>query len=124
MTAMKILKNYSFEKLDAWKESRELLKIIYLISAKFPTEEKFGLVSQIRRAAVSIPSNIAEGSGRISKPDQRNFYKNAYSSLMEVLCQLLLSYDLEFIDKEELNKIRFQIDHVSRLLVGLYKSTE
>jgi len=65
---------YSFEKLEVWQDSRDLVRQIYSITAKFPTEEKFGIISQIRRSAVSVSCNISEGSGRKSKKDQAQFY--------------------------------------------------
>lgn len=75
---------YSFEKLDVWKKARILTGTIYKISAKFPPEERFGLTSQIRRASVSVCSNLAEGSGRVSGKEQARFTEIAYSSLLEL----------------------------------------
>ena len=71
---------YSFEKLDVWMEARQLVKWIYIHTASFPSEEKFGLVMQLRRAAISIVSNLAEGSGRQSSKDQAHFSQIAYGS--------------------------------------------
>ena len=115
-------REYSFEKLDAWKESRILVKLIYMNSQNFPADERYGLTSQIRRAAISISSNISEGSGRLSGPDQKNFYKNAFGSLMEVLNQAILANDLEYLENEQLESIRGQVDKVSVRLAGLANS--
>lgn len=85
---------YSFEKLDVWKKAKDFVVRIYKVTADFPEEEKFGLISQLRRASVSISSNIAEGSSRTSPDDQGRFYIIAYSSAIEVLNQLIISTDL------------------------------
>jgi len=113
---------FSFEKLEVWKASRKLVKNIYTISSIFPNEEKFGLVSQIRRAAVSVSSNIAEGNSRKSFIEQARFTEIAYGSLLEVLSQLILAYDLKFIEKGELEKQRFLIEEISNKLNALKNS--
>ncbi len=107
---------YYFEKLRVWQKTREFVKQTYLITRKFPENEKYGLVSQLQRASISVSSNIAEGSSRKSKKDQGYFIQLAYSSLMECLSQLLLAYDLGFLKEPELNKIREQIEEISNLL--------
>lgn len=84
---------YNLEKLDAWQLSRKFVKSIYLVTKMFPNEEKYGLTAQIRSAAISVSSNIAEGSSRKTSKDQNNFYTIAYGSLMEVLNQLILATD-------------------------------
>ncbi|MBK9939889.1 MAG: four helix bundle protein [Chitinophagaceae bacterium] len=86
----------SEKKLNAWKESRIWVTWVYKVTADFPADEKFGLISQLRRAAVSVVSNLAEGSARKSAKDQAHFYQMAYSSLIEVLNQLIISNDLMF----------------------------
>jgi four helix bundle protein len=113
---------YSFEKLEVWKLAKDLVIKIYKITSKFPSEEKFGLISQMRRASVSICSNLAEGCGRNTSKDQANFYNKAYSSLMELLNQLLISYDLNWLDEEVLNGIRIDIEKVSIKINSLRKS--
>jgi four helix bundle protein len=113
------MRQYSFEKLKVWQESRVLVKKIYQISQGFPTEERFGLTAQIRSAAISIPSNIAEGAGRKYVKEQKQFYSIAYASLMEVLNQLILATDLDFLPKEILDKeLRPIVESVS---LKLYK---
>jgi len=113
------MKIYSFERLNAWQESRILVKDIYKISSEFPDHEKFGFVSQIRRAVISVSSNLAEGSGRNSVADQKYFYRIAFSSLMEVLNQAILSVDLDYIEDDQLKKLRIQIDKTAQLISGL-----
>lgn len=115
---------YPFESLEVWQKSRNMVKTIYIITSGFPGEEKFGIVSQIRRAAISVSSNIAEGSTRWSKNDQARFYEIAYGSLMEVLNQLILSVDLEYIAAEKFESIKTEIEMVSRMLNSLYQSTK
>jgi len=86
---------YSFEKLEAWKNARSLAKAIYVLSSKFSNSEKFGLASQIQRTAVSVSSNIAEGSGRNSPKEKIRFIEIVYGSLMETLSQLFIAKDLD-----------------------------
>ncbi len=100
---------YSFEKLEVWQGSRLFVKEIYAATQQFPEKEKYGLISQINRAAVSVSSNIAEGASRTSLKDQAHFYQLAYSSLIEVLNQLILSVDLGFLSVEEYNEVRLKI---------------
>ena len=114
---------YSFENLEVWQMSRELVKETYQITSTFHNEEKFGLTSQLRRASVSVSSNIAEGSTRWSKKDQSGFYEIAFGSLIEVLNQLILSTDLEFLPDTRLMEIRTKIDQIGRMLNALYQST-
>jgi four helix bundle protein len=114
---------YAFENLEVWQKSRELVKLIYKLTFSFPTEEKFGLTSQMRRASVSVSSNIAEGSTRWSQKDQARFYEIAFGSLIEVLNQAILSNDLGFMDEDSLIKMRVDTDTIGRMLNSLYNST-
>jgi four helix bundle protein len=116
------IRKYSFEKLEVWQFSRGLVLEIYDTTAKYPSEEKYGLVNQLRRAAVSICSNIAEGSGRYTENDRARFYSLAFSSLMEVLNQIIISFDLNFIDKEKYLLLRSEIQRIGRLLQKLHFS--
>lgn len=113
---------FSFEKLKVWQKARQLSISVYKLTKSFPDEERFGLISQMRRCSVSISSNIAEGSGRHSSKDKARFTEIAYSSLLELLNQLILSQDLEFISKEELATLRKLISEIAAMLDGLYKS--
>ena len=114
--------NYSFEKLDVWAESRTLVKWVYETTSLFPPEEKFGLTMQLRRASISVVSNLAEGSARMSPKDQAHFSQIAYSSLIEILNQLIISADLSFISKEKLDEGRTKIDSIAGKIAALRKS--
>ncbi len=113
---------YAFEKLNAWKESRILVKNVYQLLDNFPKFENYALCDQIRRSIVSVPSNLAEGSGRISTKEQLHFYEISYGSLMESYCQLTLASDLNYIGTADLDQLRPQIDTVARMLNGLRSS--
>ena len=104
--------------LDVWKESMTLAKEVYRLTENFPKEETFGLASQMRRAAVSIPINIAEGAARNSHKEFIQFLHVSLGSLAELETQLLLSIELGFLKNEELNG---SIEHVRRMLLGLIK---
>ncbi len=110
---------YSFEKLEVWNESKEFTKSIYTLTSNFPDSEKFGLVSQLRRASVSICSNIAEGSARKSFKDKAHFTTMAFSSTVEVLNQLILSFELDFIEEKNYLKLRQDIENITNKLNGL-----
>jgi four helix bundle protein len=104
--------------LDVWREARFLSKEVYLVSSNFPAEEKFGLTSQIRRAAVSIPSNIAEGCGRNYPKDSIQFFFIARGSIYEVETQLYLAFDLDFITEINLKALLFKLETARKLLNG------
>ncbi len=110
---------FSFEKLDVWVESKELTKSIYTLVSKFPESEKFGLSTQLRRASVSIASNIAEGSARKSYKDKAHFTTIAFSSAVEVLNQLIISYELELINENEYLSLRTTIESITNKLNSL-----
>ena len=113
---------YAFENLNAWKEARKLVVSVYQLLDGFPKFEKYALCDQIRRSIVSVPSNLAEGSGRISTKEQLHFYEIAYGSLMEAYNQLILAADLHYIGDDNLNELRPQIDTVARMMNGLRTS--
>ncbi|MBP5629010.1 MAG: four helix bundle protein [Bacteroidaceae bacterium] len=113
---------YSFEKLEVWNEAKKLVVEVYHLLDKFPKIENYALCDQIRRAIVSVPSNIAEGSGRKSLKEQIHFIEIAYGSLMEAYNQLLIAVDLAYIDTESLMAIKPTIDSVARMLNGLRNS--
>lgn len=110
------------KKLDAWLLSFEFAKEIYRNTEYFPANEKFGLVSQLRRAAVSIPTNIAEGAGRKSKKEFINFLSIALGSLSEVDTLLLLARDLKFIEREITEELLIRLNIIGKLVYGLMKS--
>lgn len=110
---------YSFEKLRVWQEARELVVKVYKLLDEFPNFERYALCDQLRRAIVSVPSNIAEGSGRTSLKEQIHYIEIAYGSLMESYNQLIIAVDLNYIDDESLDILRPDIDNVARMLNGL-----
>jgi four helix bundle protein len=116
-------RQFSFEKLHVWVDIRNMIKEIYTITSAFPENEKYCLVNQMRRAAISISSNLAEGAARTSLKDQAHFYQLSYSSLMEVLSQLIVCNDLGLISEDQYLGIRKQIDFISFKLNALRKST-
>lgn len=113
---------FSFEKLNVWVDSKELVKVIYLITKQFPSEEKFGLTNQLRRASISVASNLAEGTSRKTNKDKAHFTTISYSSLMEVLNQIIISYELSFIEEGEYSKFRTYIEKIANKLNALRKS--
>ena len=115
------MKVYSFEKLDVWNESVELVKLIYDITDAFPNDEKFGLISQLRRASVSISSNLAEGTSRKTNKDKAYFTTVAFSSSMEILNQLIISKELKFINENDYILARTKIEKITNMLNALRK---
>jgi four helix bundle protein len=111
-------KGKSYTELNTWKESRILVKLIYELVSEFPKEELYGISSQIKRSAISVPSNIAEGIGRLTPKDSLRFFYISRGSLYELETQLYLSFDLKFISKEQLDNILKQITVVNKLLSG------
>lgn len=114
----------NFQDLNAWQASRKLFFIVFRITKKFPKEEVYSSVSQMRRAAMSVSSNIAEGFGRSSKADKLHFYVMARGSLTEVQNQLILTADVELTGKQDLQTALDQAEITHKLIVGLIKSTE
>ena len=113
---------FAFEKLDVWVNAKDFSIQIYTITNNFPEKEKYGMVSQLTRAAVSIASNIAEGTSRKSFKDQAHFTHIAYSSLMETTCQLIICRELKYITDETYTILRISIEELSNKLNALYNS--
>ena len=113
---------FQFEKLNAWHEARKLVLDVYRLLDKFPKTENYALCDQLRRAAISVPSNIAEGSGRIAIKEQTHFLEIAFGSLMETYCQLQIAVDLNYITTEDLQNIKHRIFTTSKLISGLRTS--
>ena len=113
---------YYFEKLDVWKKSINLSLEIYKITKNFPKEEKFGIVSQLNRAIVSVSSNIVEGLSRKSFKDQARFSTIAFGSLMESLNLIIISNKLNYISESEYYILREKINEVSSKLNALRKT--
>lgn len=114
----------TFTDLTTWQEGHKLVLMIYEITAKFPSSEQFGLVSQMRRAAVSITSNIAEGFSRDSYADKKHFYIMSHGSLTELQNQLLIARDVKYMLEAVFKKLADQAVVVHKLLTGLIKSTK
>ena len=113
------MKAYSFENLEVWKASRKLVSSVYRIQNTFPSVEKFGLGDQLRRAAISVPSNLVEGNYRMSVKEQLHFIEIAFGSLMELYCQLILAFDLKYISENQLAELKCEIESVRKMLNGL-----
>lgn len=110
------------KKLDVWKASMELAKVVYKVTATFPVDERFGLVSQMRRAVISIPSNISEGAARQGKAEFKNFLSIAQGSLSELDTQLELAKELEYISSSKLEEISVTLIRIDKMLTGLIRS--
>lgn len=111
----------NYTELEVWKYSRGLVKLVYILTKSFPKEEMYGLTNQIRRCAVSVPSNIAEGIGRQSNKETIHFLYIAKGSLQEVETQLYLSFDLGYISEDELKNILEKVISSKKLLNGFIK---
>ncbi len=115
-------RNYS--DLIAWQKAMDLVELIYKATAQLPKEELYGLTNQLRRAAVSVPSNIAEGQGRGSAPDFRRFLSMSYGSLREVETQLLIAQRLHYLTSAQTDRLMSLTAEVGRLINGLSQSLE
>ena len=111
-----------FRNLKVWQKAHQLTLAVYQVTAGFPKAESFGLVQQMRRAAASVPTNIAEGTGRGSDADFVRFIWMANGSVKELDYQLLLSFDLGYVPDAEYQSLRTQVDEVKRMLAGLIGS--
>ena len=110
---------FRFEKLDVWHRAIEFADEVYTLTRRLPDEERFGLTSQMRRASVSVSSNIAEGSGRVSDKDFARFLEVAYGSLLEVVSQAEIALRQEFLSMEDRDQLKQQAEELSRMLSGL-----
>jgi len=113
---------FRFERIEAWQQARQLNREVYCLTSKFPKEEMFGLTSQLRRASVSVSSNIAEGSGRNSDTDFAHFLEISYGSLMEVASQLFLALDQGYITQADLDSCLSYADLLAGKIVAFSKS--
>lgn len=114
--------SYSFEKLNVWQDARLLVKNIYILVLKLPKEEKYALVDQLKRASVSVSSNIAEGNSRSSYKEKIRFIEIGYGSLLEIYSQLILSVDLNYLCENDILEINQLIQKISNELNALKKS--
>lgn len=113
---------FPFEKLETWHEAKDLVLHIYKLVAHFPANEQFGLSNQMKRAAVSVASNLAEGGSRTSLKDQAHFSQLAFSSLMEVACQADIALSLSLMDELKYAVLRQEIELLSKKLSALRNS--
>ena len=118
------LRKFSFEKLEVYGKARVLVSDVYRVQGEFPKEEKYGLGDQVRRAAVSITANLAEGSGRQSIKEKMHFIEISYGSLMEVFCELQTACDLGYMSEEQFDNLRPQFTDIAKMLSGLRNSLE
>lgn len=112
-------KKYDYKELDVYKESKRLVTMVYALLKQFPKEEQYALCDQLRRAVISIPSNVAEGLGRYSAKEQIHFIEIAYGSLREVDCQLEIACDLNYISVNDIRDVQNQISRIGALLSGV-----
>jgi four helix bundle protein len=115
-------KSRSYRDLNVWKLSIELVKDIYQVTTKFPQVEICGLTNQLRRAAISIPSNIAEGQGRNSFKEFKQFLAVALGSLAELETQLIISHEIGYLNQENLSKLSVALDNIRKMLKALANS--
>ena len=111
-----------YKELGAWQKGIDLVTDIYRATAKLPKDELYGLTSQLRRASVSVPSNIAEGQARFSKPDFRHFLRQARGSVAEVETQIVISKNLGFVDEASSSSLLHKAAEPGRILNGLIRS--
>ena len=112
----------SYRDLDVWQFAMDIVIEIYRVTRAFPAEEKFGLIAQLRRAAVAIPSNIAEGRNRLGAAEFRRFVSIARGSVAEVETQLAVAVGLEFISFDEIASLSSKLDRLSKMSFSLYRS--
>ena len=114
-------KSRSYKDLEVWKLAVDFVKAVYQATSKFPASENFGLTNQIRRSAVSIPSNIAEGQGRNSVKEFRQFLSFGLGSLGELETQLIIAKEIDYLTIEELNPLLATLDRIRKMIRGLSK---
>lgn len=115
---------HNYKELNVWKRGIKLCAVIYKLKANFPNEERFGLISQMRRASVSVPSNIAEGAGRRTDNEFVHFLGVAHGSICELETQLFVSVELEFLTDELIDPISLEITEIQKMLYALIQKFE
>ncbi len=118
------MKIHNFKELNVWKKAVDITVQAYRLTASFPKEEKYGLISQIQRAAVSIPSNIAEGCGRVSDKELQHFVSISMGSSYELETQMILAFRFGYISEELLKEFELALLPVQKMLYGFYNSLE
>ena len=116
------MNDFFYKKLDAYQIAKEFTLFVYSLMKKFPSYEQFAICDQLRRAAVSVPSNIAEGMGRMAIKERIHFLEISYGSIIEVLCQLDLSKSLGYISEQELSQAEEIASRLTKVMSGLRKS--
>lgn len=115
---------FSFEKLKVWQKARLFHGEVFRLTTNFPYEQNYALIPQIRRAALSVPSNISEGAGRLGTKEFVHFISIAYGSLMETMNQLILAEDMGYVPEETMTKLRFDVAEIARMLTALKRKVE
>lgn len=115
---------FSFEKLKVWQKARLFHREVFRLTTSFPYEQNYALIPQIRRAALSVPSNISEGAGRLGSKEFVHFISIAYGSLMETMNQLILAEDMGYVTEEMMVKLRLDVAEIARMLTALKKKVE
>ena len=118
------MNDFFYKKLEAYKKSKEFAIYVYSLLRKYPSYEQYAICDQLRRASVSIPSNIAEGMGRMAIKERIHFLEISYASTMEVLCQLDISESLGYISADELTIAENMAGTLTKIMAGLKKSLE
>ncbi len=115
---------HNFRDLKIWQRSMDFVVEVYEITKDFPAEERYGIISQQRRSAVSIPSNISEGAGRGSNPQFKHFLEMSMGSCNELITQIELSNKLKFISEEQKNKLIDEATQIYKMILGFYNSLQ
>lgn len=113
------MRSFNFERLEVWQRARRLVRVIYDVTKGFPADERYGLTAHIRKTAISLISNIAEGASRRSSADKVRFIEIAIGSLYELLAQFCVAFDQEYTTEKEFEKLYAQCDEIARMLNGL-----
>lgn len=111
--------NNSYKNLDVYIKARQLVVQVYALLKHYPIDERFALIDQMRRAVLSVPSNIAEGMGRVSDKDQAHFLNMSYGSLMEIYAQADVAHDLKYIDDEMFNQLEEQVESIGKMIQSI-----
>ena len=118
------MKIHNFKELKVWQKAMDVAAQAYILTASYPKEEKYGLISQIQRAAVSVPSNLAEGCGRVSVKELQHFVSIAMGSSYELETQMILACRFGYIFERSLKKFELELLPVQKMLFGFYNSLE
>jgi four helix bundle protein len=116
------MKVHNFKELKVWQKAMDLTVRAYMLTALFPKEERYGLIAQIQRAVVSIPSNLAEGCGRVTNKDLQHFVSMSMGSCYEVETQMILAYRFKYVSVEDLHAFEQSASEVQKMLFGFYNS--